>query len=92
MNNALDQFGDIYPKGSYKTGTIQEVNTITKVYLVETSSGLQLSIQDDSVDYLVDDMVILSTSGKQINDTFILKKVGKNAQLATNIFINLGED
>lgn len=91
-NKILKQFGIYSEKSGYKIGKIINVNSSTNTYSVEVSNGFEILIKDDSAVYKVDDYVILSTSGKEINSTFIIKKIGKNTPNSTNNFINLDED
>jgi len=88
-NYVLKQFGDISVSKAYEFGTIIEVKS-NNIYLVETFNGLQLTIQDTSVDYEVDNLVLLALSEGSTNNVFIIKKSSKKYPISVNFVVGNG--
>ena len=86
-NFVLEQFGSIAPFKNYEFGTIIEVK-LNNVYIVELTNGLELTIQDDSADYVLNDLVLLAISEGSINNSFIIKKSSKSYPMSVNFVVD----
>ena len=85
-NYILKQFGSIEQLKDYEFGTITEVKS-NNIYIVELSNSLVLTIQDTSIDYEVDDLVLLALSKGDTNNAFIIKKSSKNYPVSVNFIV-----
>lgn len=89
MDNILKQFGDVSTSKDYEFGTIIEVKH-PDIYIIETSNGLHLTIQDTGSDYILGDLVVLGLFDGSTNNAFILKKGSKSYPLSVNFIVDNG--
>jgi hypothetical protein len=73
---------------NYETGTIIKVKP-DNIYVVQTSKGLQLTLQDISADYKAGDSVLLAETRNKA-DVFIIKKNSMADPAPVNFIVNNG--
>jgi len=88
-NSILKQFGTPDARQDYKIGSVTEVKT-NDIYVIETSNGLKMTIQDNSLTLEVGDPVLLAVTEGQTNNSFIIKKGSKSEPIAKNFIIGNG--
>jgi len=85
-NQILKQFGTLVNDENYKFGVVSAVNT-NNIYVIDTSGGLKLTIQDFNLSLSVGDPVLLALSEGQTNNAFIIKKGSKKSPIAKNYIV-----
>lgn len=75
---------------SYKFGNVISVSD--KFVQVRTTTGLEVKVNVEENIYLVGDQVVMGVHDSNLNDLFIIKKVGKKYPETTNLIVNLDED
>jgi len=89
-DNILKQFG-LSPSKDYLFATVAEV-TASGLFIVNTTSGLQLTIRDDTQACQAGDQIILAAPGNDLNNIFIIRKTDKLYPSAVNLVIDSNED
>jgi len=89
-NNILKQFDSVLSK-DYLFATVAEVKE-SGLLMVDTVSGLQLTIRDDTQSYQAGDQIILAAPDNDLNNIFIIRKTDKLYPTAVNLIIGNNED
>lgn len=85
-NYILKQFGSPALQKDYKFGVVSEVK-MNHVYIIKTSAGLKLTIQDLAVTLSEGDPVLLALSEGSTGNSFIIKKGSKSEPAIKNFII-----
>lgn len=89
-NNILSQFGAESRPKNYIFGKITEVNP-SGLLLIETATGLQITIRDETQAYQVGDQIIIASPNGDLNNAFIIKKTDNIYPVAVNFVVENNE-